>query len=82
MLVKLSQPSDVTPQRLNFDPSFTASGSDAVVIGYGATSEGGPSSFDLQEVKIPIVPYAECDSFWNKLDEATQICTGTCGFPI
>ncbi len=77
MLVKLREPSDVTPQQVNFDPLFPVDGTDATVIGYGAIVEGGKGVPNLQEADIPIVPYDECDSFWNKLDEATQICTGT-----
>ena len=77
MLVKLRGPSGVTPQQVNFDPLFPADGTDATVIGYGATVEGGKVVPNLQEADIPIVPYDQCDSFWNKLDEATQICTGT-----
>ena len=76
MLVKLRGPSTVTPQQLNFDPLFPADGIDATVFGYGDTAEGGSSSFTLQEAAIPIVSYDACDSFWNKLDEPTQICTG------
>ena len=78
MLVKLAVPSTVEPIQLNFDPNFPPDGSDAKVIGYGATSEGGKSSFTLQEALIPIVPYSQCDSFWNKLDANFQICTGMC----
>jgi Trypsin len=77
MLVKLRQPSDVTPQQMNFDPLFPADGTEATVIGFGATVEGGFSSFTLQQAAIPIVPFDACDSFWNKLDKATQLCAGT-----
>ena len=77
MLVKLRRPSDVTPQQMNFDPSFPADGIEATVIGFGATVEGGSSSFTLQQVAIPIVSFDACDGFWNKLDKATQVCTGT-----
>jgi hypothetical protein len=76
MLVKLRRPSDVTPQQVNFDPSFPTDGTEANVIGFGATVEGGSSSFTLQQAAIPIVPFNACDSFWNKLDIATQLCTG------
>lgn len=76
MLVKLSGTSGTVPMEMNFDPQFPPDGVDAKVIGYGATSEGGSSSFVLQEALIPIVPYGQCDSFWNKLDAITQICTG------
>lgn len=80
MLVKLRRPSDVTPQEMNFDPLFPADGSEATVIGFGATVEGGSSSFALQQAAIPIVPFDACDSFWNKLDKATQLCAGKCSF--
>ena len=76
MLVKLSQPAATTPIKINFDPLFPADGADSTVIGYGATSEGGSSSFVLQKVSIPIVSYDQCDGFWNKLEATTQICTG------
>jgi hypothetical protein len=76
MLVKLSAPSTISPIKINFDPQFPPDSVDSRVIGYGATSEGGSSSFVLQEVSIPIVPYDQCDSFWNKLEATTQICTG------
>lgn len=77
MLVKLQGPAAVTPQQMNFDPLFPADGTNATVIGFGDTVEGGSPSFTLQEAAIPIVSFSECDSFWNKLDEPTQICTGT-----
>jgi hypothetical protein len=76
MLIKLSQPVGTTPIQLNYDPQYPPDGVDAKVIGYGKTSENGSSSFTLQEASIPIVPYLQCDSFWNKLDASTQICTG------
>jgi hypothetical protein len=80
MLVKLQGPAAVTPQSMNFDPLFPSDGTEATVTGYGYTVEGGTPSFTLQEAAIPIVSFNECDSFWNKLDEPTQICTGTFWF--
>jgi hypothetical protein len=77
MLVKLRRPTDVTPQEVNFDAMFPTDGTEATVIGFGATVEGGLSSFTLQQASIPIVPFDECDSFWNKLEDATQLCAGT-----
>ena len=77
MLLKLRRPSDVIPQQMNFDPLFPSDGSEATVLGYGATVEGGSSSFNLQQATIPIVAFDACDSFWNKLDKSTQLCAGT-----
>jgi Trypsin len=76
MLVKLLTPSDVTPQVINFDPAFPSPGADATLVGYGATSEGGASSFILQEASIPTIAFTACDSYWNKLVDSDQICAG------
>ena len=76
MLVKLSGSAGIPSTQINYDPQYPPEGIDSKVIGYGATSEGGSSSFTLQEAVIPIVPFLQCDSFWNKLDSTIQICTG------
>jgi hypothetical protein len=75
MLVKLLTPSDAPIQQVNFDPAFAPPGTDATVIGYGATSEGGLSSSALLEVTLPIISYSECDSYYNKIVDPIQICT-------
>ena len=76
MLVKLREPSTVTPQQLNFDPLFPTVGTEATVSGYGKTGEGSSLSFTLQKAAIPIVSFDECNNFWKKLEEPTQVCTG------
>lgn len=75
MLLKLATPSSAPLQELNFDPTFPADGAEALVIGYGATSDGGDSSAQLLQANVDIESFEACDNFYGFLMEDIQICT-------
>jgi secreted trypsin-like serine protease len=50
-------------------------GVDAVAIGWGATSSGGPSSAQLRHVTVPIVSNADCDASLGGIT-ARMLCAG------
>ena len=51
-------------------------GAGSTVIGWGAISEGGPSSSTLRQVTIPIVGNEICDDVYEQLT-TNMICAGT-----
>jgi len=75
MLLKLASPSSAPLQELNFDPNFPADGTEAIVIGYGATSEGGMSSPDLLETFLDIESFEACNAYYGTIMDDIQICT-------
>jgi len=59
--------------------SFAASGN-AVVSGWGTTSEGGASSDLLRKVTVPIITDAQCRNYYGSSDIVdSMICAGTSG---
>jgi len=46
------------------------------VIGFGATSENGPLSFNLLETTSQVVPFDDCFNFYGLIVDETQICMG------
>ncbi len=50
---------------------------DATVLGWGATSQGGPISNTLREVTVPIVSDAVCTGdYGGSFDATTMVCAG------
>jgi trypsin len=81
MVIKLDTPfPSLQLAKLN-DNSNTPSGDDeVVVIGYGATSEGGPQSNTLRKVTLNHVEHSTCnDAYDGEIDEATMFCAGVDG---
>lgn len=81
MVLKLVEQSDAPLQTLNFDPDFPVAGSEATVIGYGATSEGGSGSPNLLMTTNFITSQEECFTYFDNFGslpivEDLQICLG------
>jgi secreted trypsin-like serine protease len=87
MLVRLVSSSTVTPTALNFDPTIPVDGADVTAIGFGRTSEGGPSSDVLLKVTIPTVDFETCkapyeaDPSWGpgSIVDEVMLCAGLTG---
>lgn len=53
---------------------------DIVVMGYGATSEGGSQSNTFMEVTLQHVPYSQCNAAYDgDIDQGTMFCAGVDG---
>lgn len=81
-LLKLETPvTDVTPIKLASDVSTDAAGTNATVIGWGTTREGGARAPILQKVDVPIVSNEACDAALKALNPSygvtdTMLCGG------
>ena len=58
------------------EESVWASGRPATVSGFGATSEGGPSSPVLKQVTLPLRPDADCARVYSDYDVDRMLCSG------
>lgn len=54
----------------------TGAGSNAVISGWGATSEGGGSSATLQVINVPVVSNDQCNSLYSGAITDQMICAG------
>jgi len=59
-LLKLRNPSTVTPKAFNTDPAVPADGDPVTVIGFGDTVAGGYGSDTLRQVQVNVVNSDEC----------------------
>ncbi len=73
-LLRLAEPSDVTPMELDRGGDHT--GVDAMAIGWGRLSYGGARPQDLQETVVPVIDQDVCyeGTSWEIYD--TMICAG------
>lgn len=77
MLLKLRRASTVPTSRWNTNPFVPADGEITTVIGFGATSYGGPASDVLLEVDVPIIDFGACNrENSGRVDDALEICAG------
>jgi secreted trypsin-like serine protease len=77
-LVKLASPSSIAAIDL-IDPAETSAqpGDPSTVIGWGATSEGGPTSVLLRQVEVPVRSQAECEAAYGSSSiTANMLCAG------
>jgi trypsin len=93
MMVKLNGTSTRTPVQLDTgaDPSFLEAGNNVIVMGWGHTSYGGPSSNVLLEVEIDVISTAKCqESYFATITDRMfcaarankNMCQGDSGGPI
>ncbi|EYF06132.1 serine protease [Chondromyces apiculatus] len=77
-LVHLSSAAaNVTPVSLPAQGSDPASGALVWVAGWGATSQGGPSSVNLMHVDVPIIGRTTCQSIYGSSSvNNNMICAG------
>jgi trypsin len=77
VLLKLSGSSkSITPITLNDNPDIPAAGSTVTAIGWGATSEGGSTSYNLREVNLSAVSYNQCLLVYGPTVTENMLCAG------
>ncbi|MGH3793857.1 MAG: S1 family peptidase [Pseudonocardiaceae bacterium] len=54
-------------------------GRSATVLGWGYTSEGGPSSSTLRSAEMPLVADSDCAATFREFDPQTMVCAGDRG---
>jgi len=82
-ILRLSQKANITSPKIGLAcmPTFYltgAGGRECVVTGWGRTSEGGPPSVKLQEVKVPVLDNTFCNNhqYYGGLIGSTMLCAG------
>jgi secreted trypsin-like serine protease len=77
-LVELAADAAATPLLLAGADEATAwdAGSDAVVAGFGTTTEDGEVSPTLRQVTVPVLADAGCAAYGTEYDAATMLCAG------
>jgi len=81
MILKLdSSFSSISLPNINSNGGTPSGTQDIVVVGYGATSEGGSQSSQFREVTLQHVSYDQCNSAYNgDIDQGTMFCAGVDG---
>jgi secreted trypsin-like serine protease len=59
------------------DNGLTAPGSRVMVIGWGATQEGGGVSDELRFVRLTARSHGYCDRVYGPINDASQLCAGS-----
>lgn len=92
-LFKLATPiTSITPVPLIADASESTAGTNARIIGWGTTSEGGSSPTILQKADVPIVSLSTANRYYGDLDSSNlaagysgggvDTCQGDSGGPL
>lgn len=92
-LFKLATPiTSITPVPLIADASESTAGTNARIIGWGTTSEGGSSPTILQKADVPIVALSTANRYYDDLDSSNlaagysgggvDTCQGDSGGPL
>jgi len=92
-LYKLATPvTSITPVPLVSSTSEVAPGTNARIIGWGTTSEGGSSPTILQKADVPIVSFSTANAYYRDLDSSNlgagysgggiDTCQGDSGGPL
>lgn len=78
-LLQLATPTSIAPLALAHpaDNGLTAPGSRVMVMGWGATAEGGDASDDLRYVRLTARSHGYCDRVYGTIDDPSQICAGS-----
>lgn len=77
VLLKLSGSSkSIAPITLNDNPNTPAAGATVTAIGWGATSEGGSTSYKLREVNLSVVSQSQCQLIYGPTVTDNMICAG------
>jgi len=77
-LVKLASASTIAPVGLiDVAETHARPGDPSTVIGWGALSEGGPTSVVLRQVEVPVRSQAECEAAYGASSiTANMLCAG------
>jgi secreted trypsin-like serine protease len=78
-LLQLATPTSVPPLALAHpaDNGMTTPGSRVIVIGWGATQEGGNISDELRFVRLTARSHGYCDREYGRIDDPSQLCVGS-----
>lgn len=75
-LVELASPASVTPLEFAAQGDTSLNSGTFTIVGWGATSEGGPQSTTLRKASVPFVSDAVCGQSYSGLAPATELCAG------
>jgi len=78
-LVTLAKPMpyETVPLAHKADANLYAAGTRGTVLGWGATSEGGPQSLVLREVRVPVMSDDDCQAAYpNDYKASSMFCAG------
>ena len=81
LVIKLARsfPS-ITLPKINSDGSVPSGSQSIVVVGYGATQEGGDQSSSFREVTLNHIPHSACAAAYGEagaaVDQTTMFCAG------
>jgi len=75
-VLKLSQRLPYQPANLPGDESYYAEGTQATVMGWGRTSDGGARSDVLRSADVPIVSDSSCKASYPNYDSRSMVCAG------
>jgi Trypsin len=76
MLVRLTAFITTPTVRLNFDNQIPYDNDIVTTIGFGFTSVNGTFSKQLKQASISVVPFDQCNSYFEDLNNETTICAG------
>lgn len=77
MLVQLGEIIRDSPlQQLNFEAGVPVDGENVTVIGLGYTMESGTFPKTLQQVRVNVVNFKQCDAFFHRIVDDIMICAG------
>jgi len=58
------------------DSALYAAGTQATILGWGNTTEGGSASPVLMQATVPVVSDADCKTAYRKYDPTAMVCAG------
>jgi trypsin len=80
-LLQLAQPvpATVTPLPIAHagDSTAQSAGTRVLVVGWGATQEGGDISDELRFVRLTVRSHGYCDRIYGRISDAQQLCVGS-----
>jgi secreted trypsin-like serine protease len=78
-LIRLAQPTTVQPMPLAHpaDDGLTQAGAHVLIMGWGATREGGNISDELRFVRLTVRLHNPCDRLYGNLHDNSQLCIGS-----
>lgn len=77
-LLRLARASSKAPAKVAGagERAIWKAGTKETIVGWGATSEGGPTPGTLQKAQVPITTDAYCAGAYSDFDAGTMVCAG------
>ncbi|NIH84821.1 S1 family peptidase [Amycolatopsis granulosa] len=75
-VLKLAQSLPYRPVNLPADDSLYAEGTQATVLGWGRTADGGARSDYLRKAEVPVIGDAGCAASYSNYDSRSMVCAG------